>query len=160
VNHEKTLSIPQSERIQGLLLRPNGREEVLTAIAAALSSAFLNLNLKVPMNEDQIVELSDAIIDSSSEDNLALEDVLLFLRDMLMGKHGKLFERLDMQVFFEKFEEYRQERHEKLCTIREERESQHKHMGRGNERKLPMSANEDASTVLSLMQDLYSKPEE
>lgn len=127
VDHKKTLSIPDRDRIPALV--KENRRVVLTVITAALGSAFSNLNLRVGMNEDQIVELADAIIETAHEDQLSVEDVLLFLRDMITGKAGKIYDRMDMPTFFEMFETYRQARYETLKNIHYEREAQFKASG-------------------------------
>lgn len=127
VDHSKTLSIPDNERIPALI--KSGRAKVLTAITAALTSAFLNMNLRVSMNEEQIIDLADAIIDESHEDQLSIEDVLLFLRDMITGKMGKIYDRMDMPTFFEMFEKYRQERYATLKRWKEERIINEKALG-------------------------------
>lgn len=106
-----------------------GRNSLLIALSAALNSALENINLRVSLNEDQIVELADRIIDDSFEDNLAIEDVLLFLQELVTGKAGKIYDRMDIPTFFELFENYRQRRHEKLLTIRYEESVNHKALG-------------------------------
>lgn len=84
------------------------------------------------MNDDQVVDLAEAIIDSSHEDRLAIEDVLLFLRDMLTGKCGKIYDRMDMPTFFEMFEVYRSMRFQVKERFKEEREAQFKVVGYSN----------------------------
>jgi len=75
------------------------------------------------MNADQIVELAETILDSSNEDRLALEDVILFLQGLIRGKYGALYESMDIPKFMEKFEVYREARHQALVRIKEERHS-------------------------------------
>jgi hypothetical protein len=120
VEFDKVLSIPATDRIPALVKEPDGYLRVATALTASIKSAMENINLKFPMTEDQIVELSGLIIDQSAEDNLSLEDVLLFLHELITGKAGKIFDRMDIARFFEMFENYRQERHLSLLRIREE----------------------------------------
>jgi hypothetical protein len=109
-----------------LVMAPGGREVILTSLVASLKSAFANINLRLGLNEDQVVELADQIIDSAHEDNLGLEDVLLFLGELLTGKAGKIYDRLDIPVFFELFESYRQARHEEMKDFRDEITAQHR----------------------------------
>jgi hypothetical protein len=129
ISFDRVLSVPSEERIQSLISLPDGYLRVATALAAAIKSAMENINLKLPMSEDQIIELSGQIIDQSAEDNLSLEDVLLFLQQLVTGKSGKIYDRMDIPRFFELFEIYRQERHLKLMQIREEQHCQQKYMG-------------------------------
>lgn len=126
VSYRKVLELSLDERIPALIKKSGVRNEILMALVASLKSAFSNLNLRLGMNEDQIVELADMIIDQSHEDNLGLEDVLLFLGDLLTGKSGKIYDRLDIPTFFELFETYRQKRHETMKSYREEQEAQYK----------------------------------
>jgi hypothetical protein len=126
VSYRKVLELSLDERIPALIKKPGVRNEILMALVAALKSAFSNLNLRLGMNEDQIVELADMIIDQSHEDNLGLEDVLLFLGELLTGKSGKIYDRMDIPTFFELFETYRQKRHETMKSHREEQEAQYK----------------------------------
>jgi len=129
VSFQKVLSVPAAERIPALCKTQEGRGDVLIALTASLKSAFNNINLRVGLNEDQLIDLADAIIDQSSEDNLSLEDVLLFLQKLLIGDAGKIYDRMDIPTFFELFESYRQDRHEAVVRIREEQQSQHKAFG-------------------------------
>jgi hypothetical protein len=125
IQFDKVLTIPPEERIPALIQQPEGRARVSAVLSASLKSAMDNINLRIGMNEDQIFDLAEAIIDQSSEDSLGIEDVLLFLKDLITGKAGKIYDRLDMPTFFELFENYRQQRHEKLVSIRHEQKSQH-----------------------------------
>ena len=129
VNFEAVLAVPSTERIQHLALQPKGRERVSAALAASIKSAFESLNLRVGMNIEQILDLSDEIIDQSAEDNLALEDVLLFLQQLITGKTGKIYDRMDIPTFFEMFEVYRQDRHDALLATREQEQVNHKAFG-------------------------------
>lgn len=129
VSFKKVLSVDSSERIPALINTADGRYEVLIALTASIKSAMNNLNLRVGFNEDQIIDLSVAIMDQSFEDNLSIEDVLLFLQMLITGKTGKIYDRMDIPTFFERFEVYRQERHEALLDIREEQQIQHKSLG-------------------------------
>jgi hypothetical protein len=129
VQYGSLLAIPRSERIPALTTDIDGRMKVSAAISASLRSAFENLNLRVGMNPDQIVELAEQIIDQSSEDYLSLEDVLIFLQQLITGKVGKIYDRMDIPTFFELFEVHRQERHEKLVAIREEQVAQQRMYG-------------------------------
>lgn len=130
---DKVLAISTSERIPAITKDEKGRMEVLVALSAALKSAFSNMNLKLGMNEDQVIDLADHIIDQSHEDNLAIEDVLLFLQKLILSEYGKLYDRMDMPKFFEQFEAYRQERHSAVLAIRDEQHTNAKAIGRTND---------------------------
>jgi hypothetical protein len=120
VKFEKVLAIQKTERIPSLVQLPDGRTKVSAALSASIKSAFDNVNLRVGLTPDQMVEIAELIIDQSEEDNLALEDVLLFLQQLITGQAGKIYDRMDVPTFFELFETYRQKRHDELLRIREE----------------------------------------
>lgn len=126
VDYRKALELSLDERIPSLIQQPGKRDEILIVLSAALTSALSNLNLRYGMTGEQIVELADMIIDQSHEDNLGLEDVLLFLGDLLTGKAGKIYDRLDIPTFFELFETYRQKRHETMKGVRDELDAQYR----------------------------------
>ena len=157
---DKILGIDTKDRIPALIKVEDGRMQVLVALAAALKSAFNNMNLKFGVNEDQIIDLADQIIDQSHEDNLALEDVLLFLQKMMVGECGKIYDRMDMPKFFEQFEVYRQERHEALNNIRYEQDANYKVMGRGEERAIQPDERKMAKDILDLAQSMQVKDDE
>lgn len=156
VKYDLLLSIPSGERMPALAKDPDTRFMLLTALTASLKSAFSNMNLKMGMNEDQVIDLADCIIDQSEEDNLSLEDVLLFLQKMLIGdtasgKDGKIFDRMDIPKFFELFEVYRQARHEELLNKRYEQNAQYKIAGSSGTRSSEMKENVDPKTFLELL---------
>lgn len=156
---DKVLMVKSDERIPALIKTDDGRDMVQIALTASIKSAFSNFNLRVGLSEDQMIDLAEAIMDQSHEDNLSLEDVLLFLQRLVVGQAGKVYDRMDIPTFFELFEGYRQERHDKLIQIREEQNSQHKVQGRGPMREVNMDGL-DAGTILSMMQSINSKDED
>lgn len=129
VKFERTLQIPLTERIPALVKQSEGHFSVLTAIVASLKSTLDNINLSKTFNEDQVVELAEVIIEQAHEDNLALEDVLLFLQRLVTGQAGTLYNRLDMPTFFELFESYREERFQALRNIRYEQHCNYRSIG-------------------------------
>jgi len=86
----------------------------------------------VGMNADQILELSLQLIDSANEDQLAFEDIMLFLDGMVKYKYGKVYDRMDMPTFFEMLEQYRNERHQEYMRFKDEQNSQYKAFGDSN----------------------------
>ena len=131
VKFDLLLSIPRSQRLPELA--KSSPKEIEAAIVSTLTTAFESMNLARPMNATQIFELSDAILESSAEDYLSLEDVLLFLQGLVRGKYGKLYESMDIPKFMDFFELYRDERHKAHLRLKEEAHSNHKAMG-DNER--------------------------
>jgi len=129
IRHDLTLQIPSAERIPALTRTDAGYDEINTILAIYLTQTFNNLNLRKGFNEDQVLDLAEMIIEEAKEDNLSLEDVMLFLQQLVTGKAGKIFDRLDIPTFFELFEGYRQDRHLALQYIHYEAEVQFKGMG-------------------------------
>ena len=127
-NYANILSIP----IRLPKMAENGYNETLAILVVAITKAMASMNLNRPMNADQIVELAETIIDSSNEDFLALEDVVLFLQGLVRGKYGQLYESMDIPKFMEKFEVYRLARHQAYYNIQDEKHAQHKAQGDSN----------------------------
>lgn len=121
-DYPKLLSV--YERLPGMAQRDF--ETTLAMIVVALTKAFESMNLSRPMNDDQIIELAETIIESSNEDFLSLEDIVLFLQGLTRGKYGALYESMDIPKFMMLFEKYRQERHEALVEYRYEQHIQNK----------------------------------
>jgi len=95
-------------------------------VGVGLTSALESMNLVRPMNATQIMDLVDAIIETSEEDHLSLEDLMLFLQQLVRGEFGKLYESLDIPKFMTMFEQYREDRFQSLRNIRDEQASSHK----------------------------------
>lgn len=127
IKFENVLAIPSENRITELA--KIDYPQLSTTISIALHLAFENMNLKRGMSTAQEVDLAEAIIDTAAEDYLALEDLLLFLQKLIRGEYGVLYESMDIPKFMDKFEIYRQERHENLIRIKEERQVQYKKSG-------------------------------
>lgn len=155
VRHDKTLRIPSSERIPALTRSDEGYNQVLTILTVRLTAAFENMNLKRGMNEDQVLNLAELIIEESHEDNLSMEDVLLFLQQLVAGRAGKILDRMDLPLFFELFENYRQDRHLALTYLQYEAECNYKVQGdttRTSDGKMENDAN-----TRQVMSDYYKQ---
>lgn len=127
VHFPSVLSIPRELRIAQLAKNDFINTSML--ITAGLTLAFESLNLKRGMNANQVIDLAEMIIDESADDNLAMEDLMLFLQKLVRGEYGVNYESMDCSKFMEKFEVYRQERYKALQTIRMEQHAQHKVAG-------------------------------
>lgn len=119
--------------------------ETLAILVVAISKSLSVMNLNRPMSGEQIIELAETIIDSSKEDYLALEDVVLFLQSLVRGKYGPLYESMDIPKFMEKFEMYRETRHQALVSYRDEQHCNYTSLGD----KTRISDNEDREKELS-----------
>lgn len=127
VKYESVLSIPRTERIPELAKRDFSRINML--IIGALTMAFKSLNLKNGLNEFQILDLSEAIIDTSNEDNLSFEDLMLFLQKLTRGEYDIAGENMNIPKFMKIFELYREERFQQLKRIQDELHTQFKAFG-------------------------------
>ena len=130
VNYPAVFSIPVTERIPALAAIDFTRVNLV--VIGALTMAFEAMNQKRGMNEFQILNLAEEIIDTSSEDNLSLEDLMLFLQNLVRGKYKIAYESFDIPKFMELFEIYRQERHKTILELRENQHLQHKSLGNAN----------------------------
>lgn len=155
VRYDRTLQIPSSERIAALTQTDAGYEQVYTVLVLNLQQALAGLNVKRGINEDQLLELADMVIEEAKEDNLSMEDVMLFLQQLVTGKSGKIYDRLDIPVFFELFEVYRQERHLALQYIQYETDCHYKALG-DTTRTSDGLADNDTNTR-RVMAEYYSK---
>lgn len=107
----------------------NDYGEAITIVSAAITMAMGLLNLKMPMNDLQVVDLADALLDSAAEDNLALEDLVLFLQQLTRGEYSPLYESMDVTKFMEKFEIYRQKRWQAVLVYNENKHLEYKSLG-------------------------------
>lgn len=127
VKYDMVLSIPIQDRIPQLAEK--NFTKMVTIISAALTLCFEGMNLKRGMNQIQVVDLAEAIIDTSGEDNLAMEDLMLFLQKLVRGEYGAMYESMDIPKFMTAFEEYREERWQAVSNIRLDAAAQHKVLG-------------------------------
>jgi hypothetical protein len=157
VNYEAVLSIPVNDRIPALLKLKGGVERIHKVVGGAVQVAMEALTLKQSLSPGQIMELVDTILDSSHEDNLGVEDVVLFLQQLVRGQTEKLFNQIDITKFMYMFERYRQERYKNLINIREEQDANYKKMGRDDSvSRIRKDKDMDADTFFSLMQTYNS----
>lgn len=126
-NYNALLLIPKNGRIPQLAAQNFHRINLL--IIAALKSAFESITLKKYPNEFQIMDLSEAIIDTANEDNLAFEDLMIFLQRLVRGQYDIPANLFDIGKFLEVFEIYRQDRWLELRRIRLEMHTQNKVTG-------------------------------
>lgn len=136
--------IPNDSRIRDMAKTDFQRVNLL--IIGALTVCFEGMNLKRGMNEMQILTLSETIIESSAEDNLAFEDFMLFLQNMLAGKYDMTYESMDIPKFMRMFEIYRQERWSQWVKLNEDKHEQYKAIDR---LEVPSSKNSPLSEILA-----------
>ena len=145
-------NIPVKDRLPGLV-QTYGVDKVSAILAKAIQKTLSNFNLRVGMNADQVLELSLQLIDSANEDQLAFEDIMLFLDGMVKYKYGKVYDRMDMPTFFEMLEQYRNERHQEYMRFKDEQNSQYKAFGDSNR----MSTDLDKDSMRDAMKTYMQK---
>lgn len=127
LNYPAIFSIPTDQRLAKMA--ENDFPGTLAIVTAGVTLAMESLNLKFPMNALQIVDLAEAIVDTAGEDNLSLEDLMLFLQNLTRGKYNPLYESMDVPKFMGKFEIYREERHQAMVEYRENKHLAYKALG-------------------------------
>jgi hypothetical protein len=158
IKHDRTLRIPSTDRIPALTRTDEGYNYILTVLTARLKQTFDNMNLKRGMNEDQIITLGEEIINESHEDNLSMEDVLLFLQQLMTGKAGRILDRMDIPLFFELFENYRQDRHMTLQYIQYEAECNYR--GQGDRTRTSDGRMENDANTHQVMANYYKQQQQ
>lgn len=123
--------IPVSERLPALS-KLYGIEKISGILSLAITKALNNFNLRAGMNPQQIMNLAYELINESEQDQLAIQDILLFLDGLPKFKYGKVYDRMDMPTFFEMLEKYREERHLAFINGKDEAHAQFKAMGDSN----------------------------
>lgn len=123
VNFGSLMEIPSSSRIPALA-KINPAECMKT-----INSATLMFLQSSGVDTNMSFLITNSIMMESSEDNLSIEDVVIFLMKLNAGQYGKFFGAITPASFMEKFEEYRQERHEFIISYLEEQQANHKAAG-------------------------------
>lgn len=126
--------------------------------------ALESINLKRGLNEMQILDLSECIIDSASEDNLSFEDIMLFLQNMVRGKYEMSYESMDVPKFMKMLSIYREERKVAIIEYRENMHLHHKGVGdatrTGKEDALSEHFSRMANTISGLREGLRETKKE
>ena len=124
-------NVPVSERLPALA-KMYGNDKIAGILSLSITRSLNNFNLRVAMTPEQIADLSYALIDEAEQDQLAIQDILLFLEGMVKNKYGKVYDRMDMPTFFDMLEKYREQRHLDFMNGKEEAHAQFKAMGDSN----------------------------
>lgn len=155
IKYDRVLAIPVNDRIPKLAEKDFGK--TITVISAALTLAFEGMNLKRGMTATQTVDLAEAIIDTAGEDNLALEDLMLFLQKLVRGEYGAMYESMDIPKFMTEFEKYRENRWQELNSIRYNTASQHKVQGDTGRTGEPDELSQHFSQMANRLSEMNSK---
>lgn len=126
-NFLKLFTIPAGERLPAMA--KNDFEGTLDIVLAGVTLAIESMNLKRGLNASQINDLAEEILDSSHEDNLSLEDLILFMQRLVRGQYGELYESMDIPKFMTLFGKYRDERWEEGIKQRDLKHEEYKNLG-------------------------------
>lgn len=126
-NFPALFDIPNANRIRDLA--KTDYEDTSDLVAAAVTLAMENFNLKRGLTAVQINDLAEEIIDGANDDNISFEDLVLFLQALVRGKYGDMYESMDMAKFMKLFNEYRDERWKEWVNFKEAEHIQFKTMG-------------------------------
>jgi len=108
VKFDAVLSIPRNYRIPELA--KSDYSYIGKLITGALTMAFKSMRFKNGLDAEQIVDLAELIIETSGEDYLAFEDVMLFLQKLTRGEYEITGDSMTIIKFMKLFEIYRQRR--------------------------------------------------
>lgn len=154
INFPAVLSIPTSDRIPQMAKQDYKR--ILMIIIGTLTLAMESLNSKRRLNEIEILDLAETIIDSSNEDNLSFEDLMLFLQKMTRGEY-KVPAELDIPKFMEIFEIYREQRHQELFEFRYNQHLHYKSLGDANRSAVSDPLSEHFASMGDRMSQMKNK---
>lgn len=129
VDFPMVMSVPVADRLPAMYEQDYMRTTALVGLAIA--SAFDRMRFKKDLPNGIVNDIADEVIDSANEDNIGMEDLLLFLQGLVRGKYGNV-EEISISRFMNLFEGYRQERHLELLRYRENEHLQHKSLGDAN----------------------------
>lgn len=126
VNFPMVMSVPLSERLPALYQR--NYMEATALVGMGLASAFDRMVFKKKPSGELVNDIAEEILNTSDQDNIALEDLMLFLQGLVRGDYGEITE-LSIAKFMKLFNGYRDERHFALIEYRENQHLQYKGMG-------------------------------
>jgi hypothetical protein len=131
VNFPQLFKIPVENRLAAMAERDFA--STMGIITVALTLCFESMNLARPMQNFQILDLAEAIVDSSQEeDRLSLEDLMLFIQKLTRGDYGPLYESIDIPKFMNILSKYRDERWQEGIKLRDEKANYYKELGGDN----------------------------
>lgn len=147
-------NIPKDQRLPQIA-KIYGTDKIATVLGKQITKTLGNFNLRVSMNPEQIYDLSLALIETAEEDNLAVEDIMLFLDGLPKFKYGKVYDRMDMPTFFEMLEIYREQRHQAFINAKEESHAQFKAMGDSNRSSTDTDKEDNRNAMNEYLKNQY-----
>jgi hypothetical protein len=150
--------VPVAERLPGLV-KTYGNDKIAAVLSVSITKALNNFNLRVGMNPDQITELCYQLIESANEDQLAIQDIMLFLDGLVKAKYGKVYDRMDIPTFFEMLEVYREKRFQDYQSVKEEQNAQFKAMGDSNRSSTDVDKEANRNAMSEYLKSKYNEPQ-
>ena len=124
---ERLLSIPLTERVPGLI-NDYGLQRAHRLIKMLLQEFCYGIPLpkSAKLSETKIAACACDLILAAYEDQLSLEDLVVFLERAKEGKYGKFKGVVTHFGIMQKLEQYRNDRSETYYKLKEEQEAQKK----------------------------------
>jgi hypothetical protein len=116
VKFDEVMKVPLSDRLPAIVEKNYMKATAL--VVAAITMAFEKMSMKKKVDGVLINNIADEVIDTCGEDNLGLEDLMLFLQGLVRGKYGN-YDDMTVAKFMNLFELYRDERHKAIILHRE-----------------------------------------
>jgi hypothetical protein len=130
VKFDALLSIPLTERIPGLI-EAYGKKTMHKLLVMILTefSKSLPLVKAKKLTDTKISVAACEIMLTAYEDNLSLEDIILFLQKVKAGNYGIVKNMSHTSILFNMLEKYRQARHLALLKLEEAKHKVYKAEG-------------------------------
>ena len=127
---EALLSIPLSERIPALI-NEYGLKRMHRLIKTVLNEFCYSIALpkSKKLTETKTAVVACDLILVADEDQLSMEDLIVFFELAKQGKYGKFKGLLTHYVVMEKLEQFRQERYTTYVRIKEQKEAEVRLLG-------------------------------
>jgi hypothetical protein len=129
-NFEALLSIPLSERVPGLI-HEYGLKRMHRLIKTVLSEFCYSIVLpkSKKLTETKISVVACDLILVAEEDQLSMEDLIVFFELTKNGRYGKFKNLLTHYSIMEKLEQFREERYATYIRIKERKEAEVRLLG-------------------------------
>ena len=117
IKYPAVFAIPSEERLPVLVQKDFMKATAL--VMAAITMAFEKMAMKRKVDGVLINNIADEIIDTCGEDNVAMEDLMLFLQGLVRGKYGN-HDDMTVSKFMNLFDLYLEERWQAIVEYREQ----------------------------------------
>jgi len=129
-NFEALLSIPLTERIPGLT-KEYGLKRMHRLVKTILNEFCIAIALpkSKKLTETKTSVVACDLILAAEEDQLSMEDLIVFFELAKNGKYGKFRSLLTHYSIMKKLEQYRQQRYEAYIKIKDQRQTEVRLLG-------------------------------